>query len=134
MPSEFPLDDLIGRSFYIDGAPWRLAYNRAVRAFALRRVASEIPLDEALEQIAAGELLWNPPDQFEPLGPDVAVAVVQQHIALLNAFSRSLARVESTNWALRARIDERLAEARSWLARRALKSGDATEQAGSGGE
>jgi len=134
MPSELPLDDLIGRSFYIDGAPWSLAYNRAVRAFALRRVAPEIPFDAALEQIAAGELIWNPPDEFEPLGPDAAVAVVQRDIALLDALRRSLARVESTNWPLRARIEERLAEARSWLGRRALKSGDATDEAGGGGE
>lgn len=128
-----PLDDEIGRTFYIDGAPWRLVYNRGIRYFALQRVAPAIDLDRALELIASGELLWNPPEQFDALRSDASVEDVRQHVALLDAFRRSPVCADSTDWALLARIDMRLADARSWLARRALTSGDAGEVGGGAG-
>jgi hypothetical protein len=133
-PQQLPLDDQIGRTFYIDGAPWRLVYTPAVRAFALRRVAPEIAFERAVELIASGELLWNPPGQFEALRPDSAVDAVRRHVALLDAFRRSPLCADSNDWALLARIDARLADGRSWLARRALTSGDAAGEGGRGAE
>lgn len=132
MTLQLPLDDIVGQTFYIDGAPWRVAYNKALRRFALKRLAPEIALERALELIASGELLWNPPEQFEPLEPDAPVETVQRHVSLLDAFRRSPTCAASTDWVLRARIDARLVESRAWLAGRALGSGDAAEEEGGG--
>ena len=124
MLSPLPLDDLIGQTFYIDGAVWQYLYNKSIRRFALRRVEGDIPFERALEQIAAGELLWNPPERFERIAPNAPLDVVQQRVALLEAFRRSPACVDSTDWAMRARIDATLTESRNWLTRRALTSGE----------
>ena len=124
MLSPIPLDDLIGQTFYIDGAVWQYLYNKSIRRFALRRVDAEIPFERALEQIASGELLWNPPERFERLTGDMRLDVVQQRVALLEAFRRSPACVDSADWAMRARIDAHLTESRNWLTRRALAAGD----------
>jgi hypothetical protein len=124
-----PLDDLIGRDFYIEGAPWRYMYDRPQRRFALRRLAPTIELERALELIASGELLWAPPHQFEPLRPDAPIDSVQKHIALLDAFRRSPLFAESMDWSLPARIDARISESRAWLTRRALQSGEGPSSA-----
>ncbi len=124
MLSPLPLDDLIGQCFYIDGAVWQYLYNKSIRRFALRRVEADIPFERALEQIASGELLWNPPERFDRLAPDAPLDLVQQRVALLDAFRRSPACVDSTDWAMRARIDATLTESRNWLTRRALTSGE----------
>jgi hypothetical protein len=129
MFSALPLDDLIGQTFYIDGAVWRYLYNKSIRRFALKRVDPDIPFERALELISSGELLWNPPERFEKLGPDVSMERVQQRVAILEAFRRSSACVDSTDWEMRARVDAQLAESRNWLTRRALMSGDATDGA-----
>jgi hypothetical protein len=121
---KLPLDDEIGRTFYINGAPWRLSYNPAIRGVALRRLSTEIPFARVLELIASGELLWNPFEHFVPLGPGMSLEAVQRHIALLGAFRRSPTCIDATDWRVLARIDERLAETRTWLARRALTSGE----------
>jgi hypothetical protein len=126
MLSPLPLDDLIGQSFYIDGAVWRYLYNKSIRRFALRRTDTEIGFEQAVEQIATGELLWNPPERFARLASSAPMDLVQQRVALLEAFRRSPACVDSTDWAMRARVDAQLTESRNWLTRRALTSGDST--------
>jgi|1186.fasta_scaffold1186122_2 hypothetical protein len=119
-----PLDDLIGQTFFIEGAPWRYLYDGQARRFALKRLAPSIEFERALELIASGELLWAPPEEFESLRPDVSVEAVQRHIALLDAFRRSPLFADSKDWALPARIDARISESRAWLTRRALRPGE----------
>jgi hypothetical protein len=119
-----PLDDLIGQHFFIEGAPWRYVYDAQLRRFALKRLAPSIEFERALELIAAGEMLWAPPEEFESLRPDISIEAVQQHVALLDAFRRSPLFAESKDWALPARIDARISESRAWLTRRALRPGE----------
>jgi hypothetical protein len=134
MPEALPLDDLIGRTYYIDGALWRYLYNEGIRRFALRRTMPEIPFAHALQLIATGKVLWTPPERFEPIKPGMPMETIQQRVALLDAFRRSPSCVESTDWSMRARVDELLSESRSWLTRRALMPGDATGDAEGGGK
>lgn len=129
MRTPLPLDDLIGQSFYMDGAVWRYLYNKGIRRFALRRTDTEITFEKAVEQIASGELLWTPPERFAWLAANAPMDLVQQRVALLAAFRCSPACVDSIDWAMRARIDAQLAESRNWLTRRALTSGDTTDRA-----
>ena len=119
-----PLDDLIGRTFYIEGAPWTFRYDRTRGRFALERLAPSMELAHALALIAAGALLWSPPERFEPLRPDIAIEEVQTHIALLDAYRRSPSFLDSRDPALPVRVDARITESRAWLTRRALRSGD----------
>jgi hypothetical protein len=130
MFSELPLDDRIGKTFFIAGAAWRFAYNKAIGRFALRRIDTELPFERAVELIASGEMLWEPPERSERFGPDVTVDVVQQRVALLGAFRRSPCCVDSKDWMLVSRIDAQLAESRAWLSRRALTSGEPPDQPG----
>ncbi|HEU4640817.1 MAG TPA: hypothetical protein VFS44_00045 [Gemmatimonadaceae bacterium] len=130
MSSRIPLDDAIGQTFYMDDAPWRLAYDHTLRHFVYRRIAPSIDFDRALELIEKGAMCWEPPAHFEPLRPDTSLESVQRHIALLDAFRRSPTCMSSPNWLLRTRIDERLVESRAWLAGRTLGSGP--EVAGGG--
>jgi hypothetical protein len=123
MPSSLPLDDLIGQTFYINGSLWRYLYDRGRRRFALRRTEVAFPLERAVELIASGDVLWTPPERLERK-EEMTMESVQQRIALLEAFRRSPACLESTDWSLRRRIDEQLAESRGWLTRRALMSGE----------
>ena len=118
-----PLDDEIGRTFYHDGAPWRLMYHPTNRAFCLRRIADAIPFDRAITLIRAGQLFWNPPADMAPPSANATVDSVRERVELLEAFRRSPALMDSTDWGLRVRVDEQLAEAKSWLARRGLKPG-----------
>jgi hypothetical protein len=119
-----PLDDEIGRTYYINDAPWRLVYIRSIRGVALRRLPHEIPFEQALELIGAGALHWDPFQQADPFGRRATLESVQRYVALLGAFRRSPTCINATDWTLVARIDERLADSRTWLARRALTSGD----------
>ncbi len=119
-----PLDDLIGQTFFIEGAPWRYLYNKELRRFALWRLAPSIEFERALELIASGQMLWTPPEQFESLRGDVTIEAVQKHLALLDAFRRSPSYADAKDWSLPARIDARISESRAWLTRRALTSGD----------
>jgi hypothetical protein len=134
MLPKLPLDDEIGRTFYINGAPWRLAYNPEIRGIALRRIASSIPFERALELIASGGLLWDPFEHVPRLGPGLSVQAVHQYVALLGAFRRSPTCMNATDWMLLARVDERLAESRTWLARRSLRSGEAKDDPTNGNE
>ena len=119
-----PLDDLIGRHFFIEGAPWRFEYVRARQRFALKRLAPTIDFDVALELIATGEMLWTPPEKFEALRADLAIEEVQNHLALLDAYRRSPSCMDARDWRLPARVDARITESRAWLTRRALTSGE----------
>ena len=121
-----PLDDLIGRTFYIEGAPWIFRYDRVRMRFGLERIAPSMELGQALALIAAGVLLWSPPERFEPLRPDIAIEEVQTHLALLDAYRRSPAFLDARDWTIPARVDARIAESRAWLTRRALSSGETT--------
>jgi hypothetical protein len=129
MPSDTPLDDLIGQTFYIGGSLWRYLYNTSLRRFALRRTVQNIPLDLAAELIASGEVLWIPPERFDRPGPEDSIESMRQRIALLEAYRQSPACVESDDWTARARIDAQLIVIRHWLTRRALSSGDAADGA-----
>ena len=122
-----PLDDEIGRAFFHDGAPCKLVYNPMARAFALRRMAPVIAYDRAIALIKSGDLLWNPPTRMEPPAVDATVDSVREQAELLDAFRRSPACMDSLNWGLRIQVDEQLAEVRTWLARRGLKSGNQTD-------
>lgn len=119
-----PLDDAAGKDYYIDGALWRLAYRRELRRFALKRVALDVPVAQVVERIASGELLWRLAEPFDPLTWDLPVETVQGHAALLGAIRRSPAFVAARDWQLVKRVDERLAECRAWLSRRALAAGE----------
>jgi hypothetical protein len=132
MFSDLPLDDQIGKTFYIDGATWRLVYTPTIGRFALKRIAATMSLHRAVELIAAGELLWNPLEYFESLSSDTTTESVQRHVALLEAFLQSPFGRDMTDWSLRARLEARLTVYRTWLTRRALKAGDATDAAESG--
>lgn len=134
MFSELPLDDQIGKTFYINDALWRLAYNRTLGRFALRRVSSEITLERAVELITSGELLWDPLEYFESPNAETSVPAVQKYVALLTAFLHSPFGTEMSDWALRARLDARLTVYRTWLTRRALKAGDSSDTLGRGSE
>jgi hypothetical protein len=123
MSQPLPLDDAIGRTFYRDGAPWRLTFNRHLRGFALLRVAPFIAFERAIALIKSGDLLWIPPAELQPPGSNATVDSVRERVELLDAFRRSPACMDSTDWGLRVRVDEQLAEAKSWLARRGLKPG-----------
>jgi hypothetical protein len=122
-----PLDDLIGRTFFIEGAPWRFTYVKAQQRFALQRLAPSIDFDVALDLIANGEMLWTPPEKFEALRHDLLIEEVQQHLALLDAYRRSPSYTDARDWALAARVDTRITESRTWLTRRALAAGEGGE-------
>src|SRR6185295_9450030 len=81
MYSALPLDDRLGKVFYIDGAPWRVIYNRTLQRVALRRLSVSIPLTRALRLIATGEMLWTPPEPFAPFDADETIDSVQQHLS-----------------------------------------------------
>ena len=130
MFSSLPLDDEIGRTILIDGATWRVAYDRDTRGFALQPVSLGLAFAEVVERIASGAMLWRPAERFEPLDADSPVDAVQKEVSLLDAFRRSPACVEAHDWQLVVRIDARLADCRTWLARRALAAGESPEGAG----
>jgi hypothetical protein len=125
MFSHLPLDDQLNLLFYIDGAIWRLVYTRALGRCVLRQEALHIAFDHAVTLIAAGELLWNPPEDFDRLGSDTSLDAVQQEQVLLCAFLRSPAARRISHTGMRARLEERIIDVQAWLAHRALTGGDA---------
>jgi hypothetical protein len=129
MKPAIPLDDLIGQTHYIDGALWRYLYDRRIDRFALKRTVVGFPLDHALELIASGEILWSPPDRIERPRADLPMRVVQERVALMEAFKKSPTYVDSTDWTMHALLDEQLVILRTWLTLRALTSGGATDNA-----
>jgi hypothetical protein len=120
---QLPLDDQIGKTLYINGGLWRLVFEKSVGRFVMRRLDTTIAFEKALEQIASGELLWEPPQASEPLRAETPIEWVQQQVSLILAFRKSPAGNDLNDWALRARLDERLADCRMWLTRRALGAG-----------
>jgi hypothetical protein len=127
MFSLLPLDDQLNRIFYIDGALFRLMYDAPLGRCVLRREAPHIEFDHAVSLIAAGELLWNPPDEFDRLDADTSLEAVQQEHALLCAFLRSPAGNRVTSWKARRWIESRINEDRDWAARRMIARGDVDE-------
>lgn len=121
-PSLLPLDDAVGRDFYVDGGSWRLVYDYPARNFVLRRLVAEIPFDRALVHVAAGELVWLPPRHFDLLVTGPTLETVRRHVALLDAFLQSPVCIGSEDPQLRPRMEARLRESRAWLARRTLPS------------
>jgi hypothetical protein len=124
MHSEIPLDDRIGRTFYVGGSLWKYLYDTGKHRFAMRRTVSDVPLSLALDLIASGEVLWSPPARFARLGAKDSLDSVRHRVALLEAFRQSPACVESTDWMMRTRIDAQLVVLRQWLNRQALPSGE----------
>jgi hypothetical protein len=127
MHSAIPLDDLIGQTFYIDGALWRYLYNENLHRFALRRTVARLPFEHALDLIASGEVLWTPPDRVELPSADLSTETVQERIALMEAYRKSPVGMDSTDWTTHSVIDEQLTLFRNWLARRTLTSGEMTD-------
>jgi hypothetical protein len=124
MHSEIPLDDRIGRTMYAGGSLWRYLYNTKKRRFTMRRTVAAIPLDLAAELIESGEVLWSPPTRFARLGATDSPESVRHRIALLEAFRRSPACVESSDWTMHTRVDTQLVVLRKWLKRHALPAGE----------
>jgi hypothetical protein len=131
---QLPLDDQIGKTLYINGGLWRLVFEKSVGRFVMRRLDETIRFEDALLQIAVGELLWEPPQATEPLRADTPIETVQQQVSLILAFRQSPAGNDLTDWALRARLDERLADCRMWLTRRALGAGGSSPDAKESGK
>jgi hypothetical protein len=127
MFSHLPLDDQLNHVFYIDEALWRLVYSNSLKRCVLRQEAKHIDLDRAVALIAAGELLWTPPETFERLGLGTSLDAVQQEHALLCAFLRSPGGCRLPRWGMRTRLEGRITDDRAWLARRALIRGEADE-------
>lgn len=127
MFSHLPLDDQLNRLFYIDGAISRLVYDNELGRCVLRQEAQHLELDHALTLIAAGELLWNPPDSFEHLDVTTSLDAVRQEQDMLCAFLRSPAGRRLSHWGMRTRLEERITDVQAWLAQRALTGGDAEE-------
>ena len=128
MFSLLPLDDHLNRIFYVDGALCRLVYSSLLGRCVLRQEASHIEFEHAVSLIAAGELLWNPPDEFERLTADTPLEAVQQEHGLLCAFLRSPAGHRIMSWKSRRWIESRINEDRDWAARRMLARRDAEER------
>jgi hypothetical protein len=131
---QLPLDDQIGKTLFINGGLWRLVLEKSIGRFVMRRLDETIRFEDALLQIATGELLWEPPHATEPLRPDTPIEWVQQQVSLILAFRQSPAGNDLTDWALRARLDERLADCRMWLTRRALSAGGPSTDAKESGK
>jgi hypothetical protein len=121
-----PLDDQLNHLFYVHGAIGRLVWDWPLGRCVLRREAIHLDFNQAITLIAAGELLWSPPDSFESLDEDSSPEDVQQEDALLYAFLRSPLGLR-VSWRMRRRLAARLNDDRAWLARRALTSGDSDE-------
>ena len=116
MLEQLPLDDQLNRLFYLEGAPWRLVYAQALGHCVYRREALHIDFNHAVELIAAGKLLWNPPDDFERLDEGASSQDVWREQALLNAFLRSPVG-HRIDHAMHSRLAVRLGNDGSWLLR-----------------
>jgi hypothetical protein len=120
MFSLLPLDDRLNQLFYVDGSLCRLVYSAPLGRCVLLQEAPRISFHRAVSLIAAGEVLWNPPEVFERLDSDTPLEVVQQEHELLSAFLRSPAGQRITSWTARRWLMSRLKEHRDWAARRVL--------------
>jgi hypothetical protein len=125
MLTHLPLDDELNRRFYVEEGLWRLVWANTLGRCVLRREVVHIDLVDAATKIASGEVLWVPPDSFEPLDADTSVDAVQREHLLLRAFLRSPAGQRITKWTARRRLELRSTDTRDWLARRTLTRGDA---------
>jgi hypothetical protein len=123
MHAYLPLDDQLNHLFYNDGAIGRLVWDRPLGRCVLRREAIHLDFEQAITLIGSGELLWLPPESFEPLDVDSSPDDVQQEDALLYAFLRSPLGL-GVSWRTRRRLVTRLNDIRAWLAHRALTRGD----------
>ncbi len=132
MLSLLPLDDQLNRLFYIDGSVCRLVYAAPLGRCVLRPEVRHIGFDHAVSLIASGDLLWNPPDEFERLDSDTPLEAVQQECALLSAFLRSPAGHRITSWKTRRWLERRLQDGRDWAARRMLAHDDVDDSGDQG--
>jgi hypothetical protein len=125
MLTHLPLDDELNHRFYVDGGLWRLVWANTLGRCVLRREVVHIAFDDALAMIARGEVLWAPPERFEPLGADTSVDAVHREHLLLRALLRSPAGQRIARWTTRRRLELRTSDTQDWLARRTLTRGDA---------
>lgn len=124
MFAQLPLDDQLNRLFFLEGAPWRLVYAPALGRCIYRREALHLDFNHAVELIAGGKLLWNPPDDFERLDEGASPEHVWREQALLNAFLRSPVG-HSIDHAMQSRLAVRLGNDGSWLLRHPSSRADA---------
>lgn len=125
MLTHLPLDDELERRFYVEEGLWRLVWANTLGHCVLRREVVHVDFAEAVGMIARGEVLWAPPDRFEPLTAETPVDVVERERLLLRAFLCSPAGQRVTRWTVRRRLELRASDAQDWLARRTLTRGDA---------
>jgi hypothetical protein len=125
MLTHLPLDDELNRRFYVEGGLWRLVWANSLSRCVLRREVVHIELMDAVAKIASGEVLWVPPDHFEPLDADTPVDAVHREHLLLRAFLRSPAGQRIAKWSTHRRLQKRSSDTQDWLARRTLTRGDA---------
>jgi hypothetical protein len=131
MLTHLPLDDELNHRFYVEEGLWRLVWANTLGRCVLRREVTHIELDDAVEKIAFGEVLWVPPDRFEPLSAETPIDAVQREHLLLRAYLRSPAGERMRRWTMRRRLEVRSSDTKDWLARRTLTRGDA-DSAGEG--
>jgi hypothetical protein len=124
MLTHLPLDDELNQLFYVEEGTWRLVWANALGRCVLRREQPNIELADAATMISRGELLWAPPERFDPLGAGTPPDFVRREHTLLLAFFRSPAGRRVTSWTPRHRLELRLREHREWRARHALRRGD----------
>jgi hypothetical protein len=124
MLTHLPLDDELNRRFYFEGEVWRLVWANALGRCVLRRERGRIAFADAVLLIARGELLWAPPEDFEPLDADASPEEVQREHILIGAYLRSPAGQRIPRWTIRRRLEARVGAAREWLAGRALTRGN----------
>jgi hypothetical protein len=131
MLTHLPLDDELNQRFYVDDGVWRLVWANALGDCVLRREKAHLDVVDAVTMIAHGELLWAPPERFEPLAADTPVDEVRREYILLRAFLRSPAGQRLTRWTMRLRLELRTSADQDWLTNRALTGGDTDTQSGS---
>ena len=119
MLTHIPLDDRLNRLYYVDGALCRLVYSRDQRRCVLRKESPHIAFEYAATLIAAGDLLWSPPDQFDRLDVECVPEAVRHERALINAFLRSPAGRRLPGRAIRRNLEDRIADDTAWLIRHA---------------
>jgi hypothetical protein len=124
MLTHLPLDDELNRRFYVEEGLWRLVWANSLGRCVLRREVVHIELVDIVARIAAGEVLWAPPEHFDPLNDDTPIDVVQREHLLLRAFLCSPAGQRITRWTMRRRLELRSSDTQDWLERRTLARGD----------
>ena len=125
MLTHLPLDDELNHRFYVEEGLWRLVWANSLGRCVLRREVVHIGLMDVVGKIATGEVLWAPPQNFEPLDDDTPIDMVQPEHLLLRAFLASPAGQRIATWSMRRRLQSRIRDTEEWLARRTLTRGDA---------